>query len=427
LKTNKWNKKLIRPENFQMENPNVLVIADKMDTELLIPKTDSENWNIYWETVNYNEIFMNVSRIRESVIKNKIDFVIYSRNDQVANRTNINKITSKMETGYSSFSGIDEKFRIEQMRICFEDFIQCNKKLDFNFSQEKKTINKTCKNTGTFSLLFDAEQLGCFRYGLTRIMGILDEYNVKATFFVTNIMKKVYSNAIDLIKKRGHEVGIHGQWHEQLSDFDVVTQTKMINKMKNDFSNNSQGANFVGRMDNASISALVTNNFVYFLYLSINYYQPFSYPKLSATPFSILSDEGSIWALPISINTYSLPWFSIKNMVDSAVILAKKNRFSHISVLLHPFRDGNLQHLRTTQRLIKYLAMDIGLRPITLEQFAGGLKAQSRLPVVKYEEFETLTRSKRILRFPETKQDVLGFSEAFIRIYKLLKKNCDVF
>ena len=84
-----------------MENPNVLVIADKMDTELLIPKTDTKNWNIYWETVNYNEIFMNVSRIRESVIKNKIDFVIYSRNDQVANRTNINKITNKMETGYS--------------------------------------------------------------------------------------------------------------------------------------------------------------------------------------------------------------------------------------------------------------------------------------------------------------------------------------
>ena len=163
------------------------------------------------------------------------------------------------------------------------------------------------------------------------------------------------------------------------------------------------------------------------MYLHINYYQPFNYPKLSNIPFSINSNEGSILALPISINTYSLPWFSIKNMIDSTLTMARKNGLPHISVLLHPFRDGNLQHLRITQRLIKYLVMDLGLRPITLKQFACSLNDQTRLPVVKFPEFETVTHSKRILRFPETKQDVLGFSEALIRIYKLLKKNYDVF
>ena len=409
-----------------MRNPNVLILVDEKDLDL-IPQTDSIHWNIYWKTVNHDKIFRKISDIQKCVIKNNIDLVVYSRNDQVANRIKINHITAKLKIGTCSFSGIDEKFRIKQMLTCYDDFIKCNKKLNFDVLQKEDSRQNYGKYSGSFSLIFDAEQLGCFRYGIPRIMKIFNEYNVKATFFVTNVMKRVYSNAIEYLRERGHEVGIHGQWHEQLSGLDVVKQTKMINKMKNDFPGPINGANFIGRMDNATVSALVSNNFMYFVYLAVNYYQPFRYPKLSTHPVSINGNEGQIWALPISINTYSLPWFSIKKMIDSVVVSSKKNGFPHITLLLHPFRDGNINHIRTTQRLLKYLIKDLDLKPITLEQHVERLDPQNCRSIVNYEDFKAVNNFKRKLRFPETKQDFLGFSDILVRLYKLLRKNHDVF
>ena len=410
-----------------MKNPNVLVLADKKDVEYLVPEGESKHWNIYWKTIDYEDLFMKASELREFVLANNIDFVVYSRNDQVANRINLNPITNQLKIGFSSFSGIDNKNRINQMRTCYQDFIECNKQLPFHLPAEQKIKQKPGQSRGSFSLVFDAEQFGCFRFGLPRIFNLLDEYAVKATFFVTNIMKKVYSNAIELITKAGHDVGIHGQWHEQLFDIDVTTQTKIINEMKTDFSNCPKGANFVGRMDEATVTALVRNDFNYFMYLAVNYYQPFKYPNISNRPISINNDKSKILALPISMNTYSLPWFSIKNSIDSEVASFRETNFQHITILLHPFRDGNLNHLSITKKLLKHLTMDLGLRPISLNQLVEHLGPNIHQNSISYNEFETITRPKRNLNFPKTKQDFLGFSEVFFHAYKFLKKNHDVF
>jgi len=410
-----------------MKSPNVLVLADTKDAEYLVPQGESKHWNIFWKTMDYNDLFMKASELREFVLENNIDFVVYSRNDQVANRINLNPITNQLKIGFSSFSGIDNENRINQMSTCYQDFIECNKPLPFHSSKEQKVKHKTTQSRGTFSFVFDAEQFGCFRYGIPRIFNLLDEYDVKATFFVTNIMKKVYSNAIELIKTAGHDVGIHGQWHEQLFDIDVSTQTKIVNEMKTDFSNYPTGANFVGRMDDATVTALVRNNFKYFMYLAVNYYQPFRFPNISNRPISINNDGAKILALPISLNTYSLPWFSIKNSIDSAVASFRKTDFQHITILMHPFRDGNLNHLSTTKKLLKHLTMDLGLHPITLNQLVNNLGPNIHQNSMNYKEFETIIRPKRNLNFPKTKQDFLGFSEVFFHAYKFLKKNHDVF
>ena len=74
--------------------------------------------------------------------------------------------------------------------------------------------------------------------------------------------------------------------------------------------------------------------------------------------------------LPICVETYNLRFFSIRNMLDSALSQARKEGFSHITVLLHPFADGNLARIKTTERTLLHL-MQRGLAPITLQSLVG--------------------------------------------------------
>ena len=54
------------------------------------------------------------------------------------------------------------------------------------------------------------------RYTL-RILDILDEYNIKATFFVVGINAENYPDTIENVIKKGHEIGNHTYTHPHVS------------------------------------------------------------------------------------------------------------------------------------------------------------------------------------------------------------------
>ena len=338
-----------------MKKPNVLIISDAEDTKFFDSATfQGDQWRLSWKTINYNRLFKETPEIRKLILEKDIDFVMYSRNDQVGKKVRIGPFTKELQIGYSSFSGIDEVSRINQMKKCFQDFMDCNQFIDFGDYKKSNSYPKYSKGTGTFSLVFDVEQLGCVRYGLPRILQLLDKYGIHATFFVTNLMQKIYPNVVKSILSLGHEIGIHGQWHEYLSKYDSESQEKLIRKMIEDFPCPVYGANFVGRMNNNTLNALVENGVKYFVYPMINYYTFFCYPKMPTESVSILLEKGKILMNPLCVETYSHPWISIKGMVDSA----SSQRFgknNHLTILLHPFRDGNVQHINITEQLLKYL------------------------------------------------------------------------
>ncbi|HHY05425.1 MAG TPA: polysaccharide deacetylase family protein [Clostridia bacterium] len=67
----------------------------------------------------------------------------------------------------------------------------------------------------TIALSFDAT------WGSTRtpqILQILDEYEIKTTFFLTNIWLKQYPQLAKEISERGHEIGLHTANHPRLTD-----------------------------------------------------------------------------------------------------------------------------------------------------------------------------------------------------------------
>ncbi|MHA2280467.1 MAG: polysaccharide deacetylase family protein [Promethearchaeota archaeon] len=55
------------------------------------------------------------------------------------------------------------------------------------------------------------------KVGLVKILELLDEYNIKGTFFCTGNVAKAYSEYIKLIERKNHEIACHSLNHERLS------------------------------------------------------------------------------------------------------------------------------------------------------------------------------------------------------------------
>nr|MDO8100870.1 polysaccharide deacetylase family protein [Candidatus Njordarchaeota archaeon] len=409
-----------------MNKPNVLMIVDGEDARVLSLESRTGHWHIFCETINQDELRRKVNEIKRLVLRNNIHFVLYSRNDQVGNRISIGPVTRELRTGYSSFSGIDEQDRVQQMKTCFEDFMKCDRRLDFNVDGEVENVQEAKQDEGTFSLVFDTEQLGDVRYGVPRILRLLNRYSVKATFFVTNLMKSIYPNLIEKIQGQGHEVGLHGMWHEFLSDSNEEEQTSSIRDMIRDFGGRVYGANFVGRMNEDTLHALVRNRIRYFVHPLMNHYRFTAYPKPRRVPRLVHLREGRIWMIAISLETYSSPWLSIKNMIDSA-LLQEKRKSPHISILCHPYRDGNLAHINITERMLSYLAKK-GLMSVTLTT-VNKLLEDMLLPSIDVEGTDLLfnEREKRFL-LPQTKQDLFNIlPENLIAICRTIKRGRTLF
>jgi len=53
-----------------------------------------------------------------------------------------------------------------------------------------------------------------------RLLALLDEYGVRATFFVLGHVAKHYPDLIRQIDAAGHEIGVHGFWHRMVHRMD---------------------------------------------------------------------------------------------------------------------------------------------------------------------------------------------------------------
>ena len=61
-----------------------------------------------------------------------------------------------------------------------------------------------------------------------RILDMLDEYNLKATFFVVGMNAVNHPDVMKLIHSRGHELACHGWKHEKISDVSKEEERKRL-------------------------------------------------------------------------------------------------------------------------------------------------------------------------------------------------------
>lgn len=70
------------------------------------------------------------------------------------------------------------------------------------------------------------------RKGVYRIMDLLDEYEVKATFCVVGLTAERYPKAVEEIISRGHEIACHGYTHRGYNALTPETEKKGIIKSR---------------------------------------------------------------------------------------------------------------------------------------------------------------------------------------------------
>lgn len=69
------------------------------------------------------------------------------------------------------------------------------------------------------------------RVGLPRILALLDQYDVPASFFITGVTAHLYPETIRSIVESGrHEIGVHGWIHERTSDLPLEDERRLLRK-----------------------------------------------------------------------------------------------------------------------------------------------------------------------------------------------------
>lgn len=63
-----------------------------------------------------------------------------------------------------------------------------------------------------------------------QILDILDEYNIKATFFIVGVNAKNYPDTMEEVIKRGHEIGNHTYSHPHVSCLNSITLKDEVEK-----------------------------------------------------------------------------------------------------------------------------------------------------------------------------------------------------
>ena len=115
-----------------------------------------------------------------------------------------------------------------------------------NKSKSEKRLqnhtNNSAKNTQTgrkVALTFDVE-CDCppflsstknITLGLPKILDVMNEFDIRATFFVTGNIAKKYPKVIKNLSKR-HEIGSHGYNHEMFDEITLDKKKKIIKSKK---------------------------------------------------------------------------------------------------------------------------------------------------------------------------------------------------
>lgn len=295
--------------------------------------------------------------------------IIFTRNDDMHGNPGIADLLRASHNGYTAVSAIDKQYWHEQTRQCIKDLLNRHGEVAVpNYSG--KVARPGGKTDGTFSLIFDFEQLGGARFGIPRLLPMLDSLGIRATFFITGFMVEIYPSLVQLLVDLGHEIAVHGAMHEFLQDRTVIDQTTRISRHKESLASFDDicGANFIFRMDAHSPQAIQAAGLRYFVLFRKHLFHRTRFIESSGRVRSLRIPEGDLLLIPIGVETYAMSLHEVKAMIRSSLRTARKEGHNHVSVLMHPFKDGALERIQNTRSLMEYLSHHLNLRPVTLRE-----------------------------------------------------------
>lgn len=310
-----------------------------------------------------------IERIRSS----GADAIVFTRNEDMPGNPPIGRLLAKTGMGYTTVSAIDPERQKEQTAASVADFLNQNGRVDLPaIPNVTEAGDKVGPNRGTFTLIFDMEQTAGVRFGLPRLLELIEPLGVCATFFITGFMTSIFPEVIARLNEAGHEIALHGAMHEFFTgrsfDDQLGRLTHHLREMKK--FGEVTGANLIYRMDPVTLQAMAAAGISYFVLFRKHDFYRSRQLRPSTRPRWMRPTNGAADLIlhPVSAETYQGDFEAIKNAIRSAWSNALQEGDRHISVLMHPFKDGSLRRLELTSGILRYLLNDLGLTSLTLNR-----------------------------------------------------------
>lgn len=99
--------------------------------------------------------------------------------------------------------------------------------LSFDFDAESPFLWQNRHTTWSKIGQYEHRKFGP-RQGIHRILDLLDEKTIKASFYVPGFVARKYPQAVKKIAERGHEIGLHGDVHERVDELNKSELEKTI-------------------------------------------------------------------------------------------------------------------------------------------------------------------------------------------------------
>lgn len=108
------------------------------------------------------------------------------------------------------------------MTFAWPNGMRCAVALSFDVDGEAGMLQADSANANRLSVMSWARYGP--KVGVPRILDLLRDKQVQASFFVPGYTAELYPQLIERIAAEGHEIGIHGYLHEKLSDLDAIEE-----------------------------------------------------------------------------------------------------------------------------------------------------------------------------------------------------------
>jgi peptidoglycan/xylan/chitin deacetylase (PgdA/CDA1 family) len=226
------------------------------------------------------------------------------------------------------------------------------------------------------------------KVGLPRVLEVLKEENVSATFFIPGKIGELFPNKVKEIHDAGHEVAVHGYAHERWNELSYEEEYELIKKSKQ-ILENITGQEIEGfrspawSLNDKSVEILKELDFKYDSSLMANDYE--LYPLRTDDYMTLdgelhFGEETDLIEIPVSWELDDFPYFCFtgKNVglrstkdvlecwkleVDSSIKFG-----SYFTLTMHPQIIGRGPRILMLQELIQYIKSYKDIKFITLKE-----------------------------------------------------------
>ncbi len=196
------------------------------------------------------------------------------------------------------------------------------------------------------SLTFDVEKVGCVRQGLPRVLALLHEHQISATFFVTVEAATYDPSLLRGISSAGHEVASHGLEHEPLRSLDPTRLRAVVRDSKRVLED------LLGQaISGFRAPAFTANTYTYQVLSEERYAYCSVWSPRGVAPARLWMPSGEIVLVPCQAETFGPPR-TMQGRTITEWLKALPDSISLLTVCLHPFRDGSRANLPLLEQLL---------------------------------------------------------------------------